>query len=133
MTPAPACVSPAATTPPLLITMGDAAGIGPEIIVRAIAGGAAQGCIVVGDAGVLRRAAALVASVDAAGRGFALPLAQLESPADAHAAPAGSIALWQPPGLPAGLSDLPWGRIDARAGAAAAACIEAAVRAVHRG
>jgi 4-hydroxythreonine-4-phosphate dehydrogenase len=35
--------------------------------------------------------------------------------------------------LPAGLATLDWGRVDARAGAAAAACIEAAVRALQRG
>jgi len=38
-----------------------------------------------------------------------------------------------PPGLPPGLADLPWGRIDARCGAAAARCIEHAVRAVQAG
>ena len=30
---------------PLLITMGDAAGIGPEVIVRACVGGDAAGCV----------------------------------------------------------------------------------------
>jgi 4-hydroxythreonine-4-phosphate dehydrogenase len=40
--------------------------------------------------------------------------------------------VWQPDGLASGLAALDWGRVDARAGAAAAACIEAAVRAVQR-
>jgi hypothetical protein len=34
---------------------------------------------------------------------------------------------FSPPGLPAGLDSVPWGGIDARCGAAAAACITAAV------
>jgi 4-hydroxythreonine-4-phosphate dehydrogenase len=41
--------------------------------------------------------------------------------------------VWQPEGLPADLAALDWGRVDARAGAAAALCIEAAVHAVQRG
>ncbi len=137
MKPVLRAASPTAKNAPLLITMGDAVGIGPEIIVRAIAGGAAQGCVVVGDVAVLGRAAALVAGGGGAGGGggkdIGLPLAQLDSPADVAAAPPSSIALWQPPGLPTGLAELPWGRIDARAGAAAAHCIEAAVQAVQRG
>ncbi|MDE2503865.1 MAG: 4-hydroxythreonine-4-phosphate dehydrogenase PdxA, partial [Burkholderiales bacterium] len=43
---------------PLLVTMGDAAGIGPETIVKAFTGGLAEGCIVVGDPAVMRRAGA---------------------------------------------------------------------------
>ena len=41
---------------PLLLTMGDAAGIGPEIVLRAFLQGQAAGCVVVGDPAVLRRA-----------------------------------------------------------------------------
>ena len=115
-------VMPAA---PLLLTMGDAAGIGPEIIVRAHLEGAAAGCVVVGDVGVMRRAAALL--------GAGLPVAELETPAAIAHLPPGCLAVWVPPGLPGGLDALPWGRIDARCGAAAAACIEAAVRRLQRG
>ena len=51
---------------PLLVTMGDAAGIGPEIIVRAFERRALAGCVVIGDAAVLRRAgAAMTAVLDA--------------------------------------------------------------------
>ena len=39
----------------------------------------------------------------------------------------------QPPGLPPDLADAPLGRVDARAGAAAARCIEQAVALVRRG
>ena len=45
---------------PLLITMGDAAGIGPEIIAKAFREAPAElaGCVVVGDVSALRRASA---------------------------------------------------------------------------
>ncbi len=111
--------------PRLLLTMGDAVGIGPEVIARAAAEGAAEGCVVIGDVPVLRRAARLF--------GDGLPLAEVGSPADAGALPPGCLAVCPPPGLAAGLDRLPWGRIDARCGAAAAACIEAAVRWVQQG
>jgi 4-hydroxythreonine-4-phosphate dehydrogenase len=110
---------------PILVTMGDAAGIGPEIVARAFRDGAAQGCVVVGDAAVMRRALALT--------GGAGPIACLESPADLAACPPNCLPLIEPAGLPAGLADLPWGVAAARAGAAAAACVEAAVGAVQRG
>jgi 4-hydroxythreonine-4-phosphate dehydrogenase len=108
---------------PLLVTMGDAAGIGPEIVARAFQRGAAEGCVVVGDVAVMRRAMALLPEP--------WPLARLESMLDA--VPPRCLPVWQPEGLPADLGTLPWGRVDARAGAAAAACIEAAVRTLQRG
>ena len=95
---------------PLVLTMGDAAGIGPEIIVRACAQGATEDCIVVGDPAVLQRAAT------------ACQLPSLALP-----------PVLRPPGLPEGLETLPWGRVDARAGAAAARCIEHAVALVQAG
>lgn len=110
---------------PLLLTMGDACGIGPEIIVHALQRGGAEGCVVVGDAGVMRRALALMAEP--------WPLVRLDTPADLASCPPRCLPLWQPAGLPDGLDRLPWGEVDARAGAAAAACIEAAVRRVQRG
>ena len=110
---------------PTLITMGDPVGIGPEIVVRAFQRGAAAGCVVVGDLGAMRRAMALTAEP--------WPLARLDSPADVALCPPRCLPLWQPEGLRAGLDHLPWGQVDARAGDAAADCIEAAVRAVQRG
>jgi len=110
---------------PLLLTMGDAVGIGPEIIVHAFQRGAAAGVVVVGDLGAMRRGMSLVAEPR--------PLVVLASPADWPSCPPRCMPLWQPDGLPVGLDQLPWGKTDARAGAAAAACIEAAVRAVQRG
>lgn len=106
---------------PLLVTMGDAAGIGPEIIVKAARAGELHDAVVLGDLQVLRRAAA----------GGGPPIVVLDSPLEP--APPGALALWPVPGLPPGLADLPWGRVDARAGAAAARCIEAAVALVQAG
>ncbi len=111
---------------PLLLTMGDAAGIGPEIVLRAFAQGQAAGAVVIGDAAVLRRAARLLPAP-------ALPIALIDDPADAAELPAGCVPVLRPAGLPEGLADLPWGRIDARCGAAAAACIREAVARVQGG
>jgi 4-hydroxythreonine-4-phosphate dehydrogenase len=51
---------------PMLITLGDAAGIGPEIIVKAFrdAPEQLQGCVVVGDLAVMQRAARLLAQCE---------------------------------------------------------------------
>ena len=58
----------------ILITMGDGAGIGPEIIARAFREAPAElaNCVVIGDVATLRRAAALVA------KPLALPVVVLE-------------------------------------------------------
>jgi 4-hydroxythreonine-4-phosphate dehydrogenase len=111
---------------PLLVTMGDAAGIGPEIVLRAFQQGQAAGCVVIGEPAVLQRAARLL-------QPQGLPLALIERPADGAGVPPACVPVLRPPGLPGGLADLPWGRVDARCGAAAAACIRAAVALVRRG
>jgi 4-hydroxythreonine-4-phosphate dehydrogenase len=111
---------------PILLTMGDAAGIGPEIIVQAFHDGRARGCAVVGDVGVLRRAAALWPERP-------LPVALIERPADVAALPPRCLPLLQAQGQLAELAQVPSGRVDARCGAAAARCIEAAVRWVQAG
>ncbi len=100
--------------------MGDACGIGPETLVRAFADGDAADAVVVGDVAVLRRAARVA--------GLQLPVARIEAPADLASVPSGCLAVLQPDGLPAGLAELPWGRVQAEAGAAAARCIEAAAQ-----
>jgi len=105
--------------------MGDACGIGPEIVARAFRDGAAEGGFVVGDLAVLRRAAAAV--------GGLLPVARIDSPADALAVPPRCVPVWQAPGLPGDLLAAPIGHVDARAGAAAAACIAQAVALVRAG
>jgi len=99
---------------PLLVTMGDAAGIGPEIIVRAFAAGELADALVIGDPAVFRRAGGAM-------------LAVIETPADLPAVPPGCLPVLAPPGLPDGLAALPLGQVDGRNGAAAARCIEHAV------
>ncbi len=113
----------------LLITQGDACGIGPEIAVKAWAAeqdspGAVPLCLV-GDVEVWRRALRIA--------GQDLPVARLDHPAEAAHAPPRCLPVWQPPGMPPGLLDEPLGRISAKAGAAAACCIKAAVAAVQGG
>jgi len=112
-------------TAPIVITMGDACGIGPEIIAKSFASGQAQGAIVLGDAGVMRRALALTGQKTA--------LALLEHVADAQSCPPNCVPLLQAKDLPANLIQAPVGQIDARAGAAAAACIAQAVQLVRSG
>src|SRR5574337_140058 len=109
----------------LLVTMGDACGIGPETIIRAAQRGALAGGAVVGDIGVLRRASAILAATQ--------PMALIDTPTDLAEVPADCIAVLQPDGLPVGLEALPWGRVDARCGTAAARCIEAAVGWIRAG
>ena len=104
---------------PLLMTMGDACGVGPEIIAKAFRSGACEGAFVLGDLGVMRRALALT--------GGMFPLALIESAADVPRCPPGCLPLLQAVALPDDLLEAPLGRVDARAGAAAAACVRQAV------
>lgn len=105
---------------PVLLTMGDAAGIGPEIIVRAFERGALQDAVVIADPAVMRRAGSAMTAVIAA-------------PADLAQVPPGCLPVLSPPCLPDGLAALPQGVVDARNGAAAARCIEHAVALVQAG
>jgi 4-hydroxythreonine-4-phosphate dehydrogenase len=111
---------------PILITMGDGAGIGPEIIAKAFrdASGELAGCVVVGDVATLRRAAALMAAP------LAWPVAQLSSLADAASVPPRCIPVLQKCELPA---PVPYGLVSNLAGKAAADCIVWAARAVLAG
>lgn len=111
-----------ATAPklPLALTMGDACGIGPEIIAQLFRGDDAAGCFVIGDVAVMRRAAQLT--------GGLLAVAHIEHVVDASRVPPNCVPVLQVDGLPAGLIDAPIGQVDARAGAAAAACITRAVQ-----
>ena len=105
--------------------MGDACGIGPEIISAWFRTADAGSAFVVGDVAVMRRAAGFT--------GRLLPVARIDDPADAAALPAGCIPVLQAAGLPSDLVDAPLGSVDARAGAAAARCIEQAVAFVTGG
>ena len=104
---------------PIAVTMGDACGIGPEIVAQAFRRGSAHGAFVLGDVAVMRRAAACT--------GGLLPVLSIDAPADALDCPPRSLPVLQPAGMPADLLDAPFGRPDARAGAAAAAAIRGAV------
>ena len=117
---------------PILISMGDACGIGPEIAVaawmveaEAEAEADARRLCIVGDVAVMRRAVQV--------RGLQLPVAQLGGLDELSNVPPHCLPVWQPEGLPAALLDCPMGQVDARAGAAAARCITAAVRAIQAG
>ncbi|WP_279512601.1 4-hydroxythreonine-4-phosphate dehydrogenase PdxA [Hydrogenophaga pseudoflava] len=114
---------------PLVITMGDPAGIGPEIVVRALLErpDLQEQVVVAGDAATLRRAAEVVRLQRG---GVPLDVVVLDGPGEwAHAARQG-LALIQTcaPGLL-----VPWGRISAEAGRAAADSIAAAARWVLTG
>lgn len=117
------------TATPLALTMGDACGIGPEIVAMALARGALPGGFVIGDLAVMRRAAAVIAGPER----VSLPVIEIGCAADALELPPRCVPVLPVAGLPEGLSQLPYGRVDARAGAAAAACIRAAVALARRG
>ncbi len=116
---------------PMAITMGDPAGIGPEIIAKAFrdAPDALHGCFVAGDVALLRRAAAVVQGA----AGVALPVALLQQPADALHAPPRCIPVLQV--LPDSQKQPPvaFGQVDARAGRMAADCVVWAARAALAG
>ncbi|MFA5521891.1 MAG: 4-hydroxythreonine-4-phosphate dehydrogenase PdxA [Castellaniella sp.] len=100
--------SPSAPQTPIGITMGDAAGIGPEIILRLAGQDLPWPVVIYGDAGIL---AANAQRMDQDGR---LRVVTLSDATEATALPAATLGVlnrWQ--ALPA---DLPPGQVDARAG-----------------
>ena len=105
-------------TPPLVaVTMGDPAGVGPEIIAKTFADPdfhARNRALVVGDAGMLKRAAQLV--------GLPLEINEIPDPEDAAFTP-GTADVLRVGELP---PDLPFGELDARAGDAAFRYVERA-------
>ena len=108
-----------------MITMGDACGIGPEIIAKLFRSTQTSGCLVLGDVGVMRRAVRLT--------GGGLMVAEIDAPQAVIEVPPNVLPVLQAQALPADLLDAPLGAIDARAGAAAARCIEQAVTLARRG
>ena len=116
-------VLPAETPAPIALTMGDAAGIGPEIIARLFQRRPewSSRCVVIGDVAALRRGAQLVGGV---------PVAELSGPAEAAAVPPGAVPLWPAVRL-AALP--PWGQVSASAGRVAAEAVELAAEAALRG
>ena len=113
---------------PLVITQGDPAGIGPEIIARLFreAPGEAQGCFVAGDVATVRRACAIVASDDMP----PLAVALIDAPGQVFDVPSRCIPVLQT-AAPGSLAT--FARIDAGAGRAAADSVTWAARAALRG
>jgi 4-hydroxythreonine-4-phosphate dehydrogenase len=120
---------------PLAITLGDPAGIGPEIIAKAAALGELHDGVVFGDPAHLQRA------LDALGmRDWRLhplqPGQALAAATQPHTIAVADPALW--PGLPpTGATKqehlVPWGQVSARAGLLAAQAVVAASQAALRG
>lgn len=119
-------VHPASTAPPppLVITMGDPAGIGPELLAQVFRRQPHWSChcVVAGDLATLRRAAQVT--------GGLLPVARVDHPQAVAAVPPGCLPVWPTGSLAAPVA---WGRVDAAAGRAAADAIEAAAQAVLGG
>jgi 4-hydroxythreonine-4-phosphate dehydrogenase len=113
-------------TAPVLLTMGDPAGIGPEIIIKALAQAPNPSVVVVGDVGVMQTAAQrLVSQGHAAGRVRAIQAHQMNEPV----AP-GELAVLQvgPP-----LGEVALGQVSAAAGRASADAVTWAAQAALRG
>lgn len=100
---------------PIAVTMGDPAGIGPEIVLKTFADKAfSLPAVVVGDATILSR--------DARRLGLAVEIRIISDVKGAMLAP-GHVNVLSVSDLP---DDLPYGQVDARAGAAAYRYIEQA-------
>jgi 4-hydroxythreonine-4-phosphate dehydrogenase len=137
---------------PIAITMGDACGIGPEVVLKACAALAANAsqpeagpsfdgsrCVVFGDPAILEREARslglpleVVAAGDVAGA-LQAAAAWVRTAAGAQAAGAGSKRALPVVACSMLPDDLATGRIDARAGRAAHAAIDRAARAALAG
>ena len=105
--------------------MGDACGIGPEVIAKWW--GRESRAVVIACPQVMARAAGFLPP------GRRPDVVALEDWRDASSLIAGQMGVWAPPGLPADLLEAPLGQVDRRAGQAAAACIRAAVRLAQAG
>jgi 4-phospho-D-threonate 3-dehydrogenase / 4-phospho-D-erythronate 3-dehydrogenase len=112
------------TQPLIGITMGDPCGVGPEIIVKALARGDVQqdiNAVVLGDPDRLRQAAGLTHSP--------VQVREVQSCGEVRSAP-GVVHCLR---VGASTSALPFGRLDAAGGAAAYAYIAQAVRLAQAG
>jgi 4-hydroxythreonine-4-phosphate dehydrogenase len=119
---------------PLAVTLGDAAGIGPEIIVKAFrdAPEQMQGCVVIGDVAVMQRAALLVAQCDY--HAPHMQVQQVTAVGEAGQVKAPFTIPVLPVTPPLTTEQLPaWGHISATAGQLAADCVVWAAQAALRG
>jgi len=120
--------APGTAQAPLAITMGDPAGIGPEIVVKAFrdAPDLARDAFVAGDVGCMRRAASLLA-----GPGLpALPIIEIDNPAEALALPPRCVPVLQ---VVSPVADIVLGQVSAAAGRAAGDAVTWAARAALSG
>ena len=111
--------------PVIALAMGDAAGIGPELIVKALEEQTVRQCcrpLVVADLGVMERVIQVV--------GADLDLRQVDQISQARFAP-GTMDVLCPPGL--SLGPVTWGQLDPANGEAAAHCLRAAFDLVAEG
>ena len=112
-------------SPRIALTLGDVAGIGPEVVARSLGDERLAACcrpIVVGHPDVLRRALALI--------GSSVKLREVKSLTESVDSTS-DIACWNPSSVDA--AAVPIGRIDARAGRAAYDYLVASTRAALRG
>ena len=112
---------------PLAITMGDAAGIGPEIIAKSYRDqpDLLRECFVVGDVATMRRATQVVAPAG----GPIFPIAVITSPDQVADVPPHCIPILQ---MGAPMEPVPWGVVSSAAGALAGRCAQwAADAALH--
>nr|MDP2192690.1 4-hydroxythreonine-4-phosphate dehydrogenase PdxA [Rhodoferax sp.] len=112
---------------PIAITLGDPAGIGPEIIAKAFrdAPDVTQGCFVVGDVATLRRAVQMISAEQ-----IPLPVALIEAPTGALTTPPRCLPVLQVGALAAPVE---FGRLSASAGRLAAEWVVWAAQAALRG
>lgn len=150
-------IAPIARIAPIAITMGDAAGIGPEIIAKAYRQEPEllKGCFVWGDVECMRRASALVGAGNASSPNVSspnvslpsvrfpnlsfpnlpfpevpFPIARISSPQEAMDVPPNCLPVLQEgESLPV----IAYGQISSLAGAFAGQCVLGAARAAMRG
>ena len=113
---------------PIAITMGDPAGIGPEIVVKAFreAPEISRDCFVAGDVETIRRASWMLA---APGK-LAMPVVVLQAVDDMQFLPPDCVPVLQVVEAP---QDVTIGQVSAAAGRAAGGCVEWAARAALAG
>lgn len=111
---------------PLVLTMGDPCGIGPEIIARWWHADG-RDAVVLGCPAVMQRA------LDELGLLDCPKVVQVAHEDEAPGRAAGVMAVWAPPGLPQGLLSVPRGAVARAAGQAAAACVRHAVQLCREG
>jgi 4-hydroxythreonine-4-phosphate dehydrogenase len=111
----------------IAITLGDPAGIGPEIIAKAFsqAPELTMGCFVVGDVATMRRATRLVSNAQ-----IQMAVALIDAPVEALGVPTRCLPVLQ---IGASMAPVAFGRLDAVAGNLAAECVVWAAQAALRG